>query len=220
MYLSGNFNSSRLIRLLGDSTSLDIDASKQDFAEKLSHWLNAGDTVTLHAALQSIKTAPKEKPWEASSAIASEVATEFQRVKTTLMKDIRSTTAYTATEQQTDYAPYHKRHLDQQRQMELKIAPLRAHVRQALSRASPKLMQLATLDAILEKTVSGREQRLLSKVPVFLEGRFKHLQKTQAHALDAFGSEWHAFLLAELDVRLQPVLGLIEAFSNEVKKHP
>jgi hypothetical protein len=38
--------------------------------------------------------------------------------------------------------------------------------------------------------------------------------------LDAFGKELQEVLLAELEVRMQPVVGLIEAFSNEVKKCP
>ena len=72
---------------------------------------------------------------------------------------------------------------------------------------------------------------------MLLERRFEHLRKTHQLGLDAaqqqdapvlwrqpggwldvFGKEMQEVLLAELEVRLQPVVGLIEAFSNEVKK--
>ena len=83
----------------------------------------------------------------------------------------------------------------------------------------------------MDQTLGVREQRLLSSVPVFLERRFEHLRKAQTQDdpllwrqpggwLHTFNQEVQDALLAELEVRLQPALGLIEAFSNEVKKHP
>ncbi|MBH1988201.1 MAG: DUF3348 family protein, partial [Burkholderiales bacterium] len=49
--MSTNFSGSRLVRLLGEATLRDLDAPRQDFAERLSQWLSAVDTVKLHAAL-------------------------------------------------------------------------------------------------------------------------------------------------------------------------
>ena len=46
------------------------------------------------------------------------------------------------------------------------------------------------------------------------------MRRRPGGGLDVFGKEMQEVLLAELEVRLQPVVGLIEAFSNEVKKHP
>lgn len=87
--------------------------------------------------------------------------------------------------------------------------------------------------------LGGREQKLLSTVHVVLERRFEHLRKTHQLGLDAaqqqddpamwrqaggwlgvLGKELQEVLLAELEVRLQPFVELIEAFSNEVKKQP
>jgi hypothetical protein len=36
---------------------------------------------------------------------------------------------------------------------------------------------------------------------------------------DTFGREFQEALLAELDLRLQPVTGMIEALGNDVKQH-
>jgi len=101
------------------------------------------------------------------------------------------------------------------------------------------LQQLAALDASFENILSEREAMLLGKVPKLLEKRFtqalkQHLKK-QAEALaedvnaprlkpDAWLLPWRqqmrTALLAELDTRLQPALGLLEAFNQESTPSP
>lgn len=134
-----------------------------------------------------------------------------------------------------EYAPYRRRHLEQQRRMESRIGALRTRARQLLSGASPRLRQLAALDAALEEAFGEREQKLLSTLPALAERCFErrleaHRQALQASRqpdrpdawrqpggwLEAFGEDWRRILLAELDLRLEPVAGLIEAFGSEV----
>jgi hypothetical protein len=133
------------------------------------------------------------------------------------------------------YSPFHHFYVSQQREMDSKVGPLRAMARGALAAHSPPLKQLATLDAALDKILSDRERRLLGTVPVLLKKRFEQLLKLHQQMLARAGQPddpvtwmrpgaWLAnfrdelleALLAELDVRLQPAMGLIEAFSNEV----
>ncbi len=207
---------------------MEVDVSRQDVAEKLSLWVDTFDALELRAAQQSIKTLADAKPSDLQPAKTDAVEAEFHRVRTAMVQAITAndTSRNTpppdaATETVADYAPYRQRYIEQQRHMESKIGPLRAHVRQALSRASPKLRQLAYLDAVMDQMIlGGREQKLLTTVPVLLERRFEHLRKTHSQAgwLDVFRKELQEVLLAEMNVRLQPVVGLMEAFSNEVKK--
>lgn len=246
------FSSSRLVRLLSDLASVNVEASRQDFAERLGLWLDVFDGITLHAVHQSIHTIDEEKPSDRLLARTSALEEEFHRVRTALVKAITASDAHpasgkqvrnpvpqpeAATQTDAGYAPYHQRYLDQQRRMALRIDALRAHVRQAIAKVSPQLGQLATFDVVMDQMLGGREQKLLSTVPVLLERRFEHLRKTHQPGraaaqpqdapalwrpgewLDVFGKEMQEVLLAELEVRLQPVVGLIEAFSNEVKKH-
>jgi hypothetical protein len=138
------------------------------------------------------------------------------------------------------YEPYHRFYLAHQREMEVSLRPLRANVRQALAQASATLRQLATLDAALDDILSAHERKWLATVPVLLEKRFGQLFKAHQQALAetpqgqvddpalwmqaggwlaVFCQELQGVLLAELDVRLQPTIGLIEAFSNEADKH-
>ena len=64
---------------------LSVEPPRQDFAERLSHWLTAVDTVTLHGALQSIKTVAPEAPIDAGQGVAKALEAEFQRVRAALV---------------------------------------------------------------------------------------------------------------------------------------
>lgn len=139
-----------------------------------------------------------------------------------------------------DYLPYRRYYAAHQRDMEAGIGQLRAGVRQALARRSPALQRLAALDAVLGKALAERERDLLAGIPLLLEKRFAQLCKAHRQTLASWNSpgdspadtaerwlrpggwladfrqDMRAVLLAELDVRLQPVAGLIDAFSHEV----
>ncbi|RYF40852.1 MAG: DUF3348 family protein [Comamonadaceae bacterium] len=137
---------------------------------------------------------------------------------------------------EADFAPYRQRYQDVQRNMDLMIAPLRDNVRQTLSAASPGLRQLAALDAAWEQMLAGREQKLLAAVPLRLKRRFEQLRLAHQQGgntdaapgggpqpdawLDLFRQDLRQVLAAELDVRLEPVTGLIEAFEQEGQEHP
>ena len=136
----------------------------------------------------------------------------------------------------TAYEPYRRYYAACQRQMDADIRPLRVSVREALAKTSPPLRQLAALDAALDKVLYDRESQLLSTVPLLLRKRFEDLLKAHRQSLldtqqvdkpedwmqqggwlARFCHELQTVLLAELDVRLQPTVGLIEALHNEKK---
>ena len=138
----------------------------------------------------------------------------------------------------TAYEPYRRFYLAHQREMEQKIRPLRSQVRNALAHASHPLRQLAALDTVLDKALAERESRLLATVATLLEKRYvqrlKNHQATKALTgeiddprtwmqfegwLAGFCRELQTALLAEIDVRLQPVIGLIEALTQENRTH-
>jgi hypothetical protein len=126
------------------------------------------------------------------------------------------------------FAPFQQRYQEHQRRMDMSLEALRGHVRQTLASATPALAQLAALDAVLDPMLGGREQKMLATVPAFLERRFDQLRQQHPTEPDApaaapgwlatFEQTFQATLLAELDVRLQPVLGMIEALSNSVNQ--
>ncbi len=138
---------------------------------------------------------------------------------------------------QPAYQPFRRLHLAQQASMEASVRELRSSVRQALARASAPLRQLAALDEVLDNTLCVREHQLLATVPLLLERRFEQLLKAHqqpladtrqadspaarpppAEWLSDFSRELQGVLLAELDLRLQPTAGLIEALRNEANE--
>lgn len=149
----------------------------------------------------------------------------------------------------TAYEPYRRFHAAHQRQMESSLHTLRSQVRVQLGKSRPPLQPLAMLDATFENILGEREAVLLGKVSQRLEKRFtqalkQHLQRqaeahamatetsgVQANTLDtstasstrwlmAFRQTLRTALLAELDLRLQPTLGLLEAFESQTPQEP
>lgn len=229
MYLHRNFSSSGLVRLLDRWVPVDAQASGPDVAERLGQWLSVADVITLHAAHQSIKSMDAPSPPGARPGGAFDAAAELLRVRASLEQSILARDAAAAHEPDTGYAPYRRRHLEQQRRMATSIDALRDRVRQTLAGVSPRLAQLAELDAVLERMLGRREQQLLAAVPLCLEERFEQLHRQRpgdAHAvpalgagLDGFVREFQETLLAELELRLQPVAGMIDALRIEAKQH-
>lgn len=98
-----------------------------------------------------------------------------------------------------------------------------------LSLAGPELGRLAEVDAVMEQTLSPREQALLATVPTLLAQHFERLRNaalpppvegapTDADAVPAddgwrqrFNHAMQSVLLAELDVRFHPIEGLLAA---------
>lgn len=130
------------------------------------------------------------------------------------------------------YAPFRRYHQAHQRDMETSVRSVRAAVRDGVAGApSARLRQLAALDAAFDDILGEREARLLSTLPSLLEKRFNHLRKAHLQTqpcddapdlwmkpgawMARFCTELQAVLLAELDLRLQPAVGLLEAFHHE-----
>jgi len=243
-----NFNSSRLLRLLAELSAVDDGEPKQGFAERLGHWLNFSDAITLHAA-QGLAS-PSAAPGATLPVGAAELEAELAKIRTALASSITASCSADGSETRIKwptpksgadiaaidlamaYEPYRRFYQAHQGELEASVHPLRSKARQALARVSPQLRQLASLDAALDQVLGARERQLLATVPVLLEKRFAQLANAHQQRLAEqpddpawsmqpagwladFGTELKMVLLAELDLRLQPTVGLIEALSNE-----
>jgi Protein of unknown function (DUF3348) len=139
----------------------------------------------------------------------------------------------------TSYAPYRRYYSAHQREMDASIHPFRVKVRDVLARTSPTLAKLAAMDAVFDSSLSDHERKLFSRISSLLEKRFEQLRQAHQQALTdtpeadnpalemttgawlaRFWQEFQAVLLAELDARLEPTLGLIEALNHEMTQHP
>lgn len=135
--------------------------------------------------------------------------------------------AQAAAPQETtfDFPTYRRHYMAQQQNMDDRITALRARLRRALQLRSPALARLAALDTVMERLLGEPERRLLAAMPTQLEQRFAQLGAGATPAGDAdaakpaaqprwqarFQQELDAMLHAELDLRWQPIQGLLAA---------
>lgn len=229
------FHTSRLVRTLADLAVVESVEPGAAFAEKLGQWIDIAGAIALHA----VHNASLANPSGADTPVGARatINEQFAGARAALERSITSG-GLPQPGAQIDtgraFEPYRRHYLAHQRDMDLKVPALRTKVRNLLAGASPSLKRLAALDEALAASLHERESKLLSTLPALLEKRFKHLRKTHQQALAdvsqaddpdlwmksggwlaRFCHELQTVLLAELDIRLQPALGLLEAFNHE-----
>ena len=104
----------------------------------------------------------------------------------------------------------------QQSDMEHQVHKLRLQLRDAMSRASRELKQLALLDAALADTINQETRKALAVMPRLLQRHFATLQQQPGTYLTFIG-DMQKLLLAELDIRLLPLMGLVEALDDHLR---
>jgi Protein of unknown function (DUF3348) len=136
----------------------------------------------------------------------------------------------------TAFEPYRRFVYSHQRQMENVISGLRAQLRGMLSKGDSAWQQLGMLDAAFAAILNERESKLLLKLTSGFEKRFhsalkKHLKALQAASdadepapdtetwLPALCQQMQSALLHELDIRLQPIEGLMDALTHKQNKN-
>lgn len=211
-----------------------------DFAERLALWVSAFDAIKLQAAQRPARAMPSAPARQVATA-AGALQDQLQRVRAALAHAMgQDPVALAGADPLVPaYAPFQRRHSELQRHMEQMLLPLREQARLALSQAGGALADLARLDAALGDMLAPREQQLLATLPARLAWRFEQLRQQASEPqlnlsdaptgeavpdhppapawLSAFARDWHQALLAELDVRLEPVNGLLAALNNELK---
>jgi hypothetical protein len=226
-----------LIRLLARLTNADVSESRQSIPDRLSLWLGWTDAIALAGVLNGPAVAAPVAAGDVSDAWEG----EYARVRSSLEKAIDGHTAsgpdrqrgHSAVAVQGDaqattvaFSTYRRRYSALQQTMETSIATLRSRLRTMLAARSPDMSRLASLDAAMEQALSDRELTLLAGVPALLEGHFERLRQTAEPEgqplptvssdtpnawLDVFHKNMKSVMLAELDIRLQPVEGLLRA---------
>ena len=218
-----------------------------DVAERLGLWLNAFDAIKLQSA-QQLRRPPTGRAQPAPRQALRELEQQMQRVRAALAHAIaQDPVAWAGADPvHPGLVPFARRHAELQRHMEQMIGPLREQARLSLASACPRLQPLAALDEVMQQVLAAREQPLLAGLQGLLAQRFAQLQAAAAqvapqevdaleptdpprpdpvaqaadHGLQAFRQDWRDALLAELDLRLEPVAGLLAALNKEVNLSP
>ncbi|RDK02722.1 DUF3348 domain-containing protein [Paraburkholderia lacunae] len=234
------FSGPTLIRLLARLTDVDVPESTQSLSDRLSQWLGWTDAIALSSALngappavasgaRAFGNAEENECARVRTSLAHAIAGDSAFAGARRRGPARAPVQGAPADAAVDYAVFRQRYLSLQQEMETGIGNLRGRLRQILAARTPAMTRLAVMDAVMERALSPREQNLLAAVPGLLAAHFERLrqagQDTPADAqasgdaaavtpgawLDVFRKDMQSVLLAELDLRFQPVEGLLAA---------
>jgi hypothetical protein len=112
-------------------------------------------------------------------------------------------------------APYRLHHAQQQRSIAMRVASLRQRLRERVADGSPALARLSALDAVFDRALATHERQSLAGLPALLTRRAEaHAAADPRHWRARLWADLQRLLHAELELRLQPVLGLLDALDN------
>ncbi|APA88393.1 DUF3348 domain-containing protein [Paraburkholderia sprentiae WSM5005] len=228
-----------LVRLLARLAEADVAESRQSLADRLSQWLGWTDAIALSSALdgkppavaggaRAFGRAEEDECTRVRRSLVSAIASDGLLAGSRRRGSAPSSTPMSApraaVDTQADYAVFRHRYLTLQQSMETAIGTLRGRLRGLLATQTPALARLALVDVVMERALGERERTLLGAVPGLLGGYFDRLREGEktapaGHAetlpsdawLDTFRKDMQSVLLAELEVRFQPVEGLLAA---------
>tara|TARA_R110002167_G_scaffold51080_6_gene148133 strand:+ start:765 stop:1520 length:756 start_codon:yes stop_codon:yes gene_type:complete len=229
--------SSELIRKLQNLLDKDLPQSQTRFSERLTQNMDFTSSLKLsevhgHLRLLEKKTlvsSATEPTGDQKRALNS----AFERVRCSIEKNIEQSFDLSIEQprfplpridlekQVPDLSAYQKFYQAQQSEMSAKIQGLRTFVRETLSASSVNMAKLALLDTTLEETIGftlrsgfAALSKVISKYSQKIEAQWSEDDKLAQ--LSGFHNELHQLLAAELELRLQPIQGLINAFNQEV----
>lgn len=201
------------------------------FVEGLGRWLGWKEAIALSTVLAqpAAPAAPAAQPL--GLALRAQVATEraaleaeFSRVHAALQHRLAQALDEAERAHDGSFLPWRRCCHQTQQAFEAAASALRAQARAALRRlgqatagsnvpALPHLGELAALDAALAQVLAVREQTQLALLAVLVEPHFlRHLSHLrQNDDPPGFRHTLQPLLQADLELRLQPVWGLLEA---------
>ncbi len=219
------FHSSQLIRTLADLSTLDATGSGTLIAERLGQWVGFADAIHLHGVHsaggidpQSARLPSRQK----SDILSVDAIADVQAKLAALIRTSFASNSVLFTDETSSYASIRRFYMACQRDLELQVQNLRTRARGQMAQDSHSLRQLAVLDEVFEGIVADHEKKLLAAVPALMELRFKQLRTASLQPkewLARFSRDLQSVLLAEMELRLQPTLGLLEALHSQKKSH-
>lgn len=205
------------IRLLARLANVDAPQSNPSLPDRLSQWLSWAHAIALSTALDGSPSVMASSTPVDDGAAQEECA----RVRSSQVQAIVGDRDLGPSGTVVEYKVFRQRYLTRQRAMLTATGNLRGRLRDMLTQTSADMARLAEVDAVMELALSPREQKLLAAVPALLEEHFERLRQAEQAAVDAvatpgawldvFRNDMQSVLLAELDVRFQPVEGLLAA---------
>ncbi len=226
-----DFRGSQMIRFLDELHITDEPVSPERFSGRLAELIDLSHSVKIsiaHTAMSRMEFEPFDNSFDTARDEVMRVHGETVDIIVKAFTDHTGSTRLKAPKrerlnnenQKAAVKPFLSFYVYYQRMLDSKLNNLREYIRNCASGLSVKLAQLGKLDEVLADTLAAHERKSFAQVPVLLERRFsEQLQRSQWAQLDelhaSFCRDLQALLLAELEVRMLPVLGLIESIEAE-----
>ncbi|MGO1540205.1 MAG: DUF3348 family protein [Luteimonas sp.] len=202
-FVPGPVGGPTFIRLLARAAERPFPPPGLPPAGRLGEWIDWPRAVTLSRALDQ----QPADPARGEPASAAGLAEECARVRAALAADIDNGPGPVAAD--AGFSPFQQHIQAMQRAMQSATGRLRGDLRERLAGGCAQQARLAELDAAMEAALSPRETSLLSAVPALLAAHYEREQRPAT-----FHRELRELLLAELDLRFQPVEGLLAALRS------
>jgi len=227
-------HSSRLVRLLKTLGVSGANASGRQFARRLGQLVDLQDSI----AISAVHIGPGTVPTDANSQPGESIKEEFLTVRASMVRSVihnvvpregaareRGVRVLDQPEEvaEESHARYLRLYVAQQREIIYWVRRLQAQVRESVAPVAPELAQLAALDEALGDALAGYSRKQFARVTVLLRKRFESLAAeanvgTEQELNEQICAEMREILLAEIDARLLPVQGLIEALEKHLDK--
>ncbi len=241
---------SRLVRALSELSAAKVELSHKNFADRLGRLIDITDAIDLSTAQSKLASTVFQANISNPEEAGKRLSEQFLNVRVSIVQFIIKSFdpsgkdswlplpklgGIHGRDQQSPLTAYQQFYSAHQREMDFKISRLRIDVRKTIVGLSPSLARLSALDSALSDTLAVHSRKLFATIPRLLAQRFDSLVETDqlavttkeggatcpsVAALETFTGEMQEILLVELEARLQPVLGLIEAFNEEVNTIP
>ncbi|MBD2858233.1 DUF3348 family protein [Spongiibacter sp. KMU-158] len=229
----------RLTRLLVDLSVGSVELSHRNFVEKLAGLVDLSEAISLSERLRGLsrqgvipqesESSPdlKELFLQRRQERVAFIGRSFNSQDEDMPFILPTLRQEMLTKPAESFEPFQRFYALHQSEMEFQILKLRGEVRRQISAHSERLARLAVLDSAIGDTLAENHRRVFAQIPRLLARRFVRLagdyQVKEENVsdmdswtavggwLDCFYKEMMSLLLAELEVRLLPVLGLVEA---------
>lgn len=229
----------RLVSLLTELSENKLSVADYNMAERLGHLVGVSGSMVLARGLRGLPTQPNQNRLATGVNVQKVLFSERERVIHSIIDSfslangdaptrVPSLASGVRAEALRTFEPYQRFYVTHQVELSVAVKELRTKVRAYVSTASCELHQLCVLDQTLDESLEVHTRKLFSVVPKLLELRFKKLLANANQALEDDAVDQQVWvqplhqdmcelLLAEFDVRLQPVFGLLEAFNEHIE---
>lgn len=228
-------NTTRLISLLSSLTDRSATLPRNQVAQGLGRMIDLPDSISIADTLDKL---PRIKPGE--TGMQADPVLRLQRGHAAMIKTVTGSLSMGssparitlgmfiepaagkdgALQPPPDYQAYLKLHAALQRDLDFKARTLQADIRKCLAQHSRNSARLAAIDGALAEPIARRSRALFAKIPGLLQAHFQAIAAQADVPEEAVQQQLsdtlQTVLLAEIEARLLPALGLIEALEEEV----